>query len=171
LKVRFFAAAYLLVFLTSCASIPADDEKATWRMSGKLSVRAAGQSQVMNIEWLQQGERSAIELFGPFRLKLAKIVADGDEITVRTRQGEFHYSEDSRLDLTENIEIQLPWQAMAHWVRGKNDVDAEEIGEGGYQFGNWFVQVPERDNEGPKLVTLNYPDIDVKLKIVSWIFN
>ena len=124
---------------------------------------------MLNIDWHQLGDTSTIDLSGPFGVSVARIEGDGDELTITTGEGIQHYNDDLALNVSDDTAIQLPWQSLAYWVRGKAGPGAaSKIPDDGYSAGPWRISVLQRDESGPRLMQFEHPLATIKLKVREW---
>lgn len=119
-----------LLWLSGCAGLP-PSERAEWEQhraqlaaltdwtaSGKLAVRSGEQSATANLNWLQLGRHSHLELSGPLGFQATRIHSDGEQLHV-TRG-----DEQTRFDLSRPGALRaytgwdLPVQSLSWWLRG-----------------------------------------------------
>lgn len=111
-------ACLLLVYLTSCSSLPKSETTATdgWQFSGNMAIRNADKATSFRLTWEQRGEAYSIELAGP--LGQGKVSISGQPGRVSLRQGGQETSAASLEALaTEQLRMPLPLSHLGYWVR------------------------------------------------------
>lgn len=161
----------LIAVITGCATRPVSQDFSadSWQLLGKISIRTVEGTRVLNIDWLNQGETSAIELTGPLGMSVASIRAAGDDLRVATGKREVRYTDNIALRVENSPDIQLPWRSLSYWVRGKTGPrDASLIPADGLNAGAWSVRILDQDERGPRIVEFVHAFANIKLKVNEW---
>ena len=154
-----------LFLLGGCAVKPPVVDQDEWVLTGKLSLRHSGESQIANIDWRYSAGVSNIDLSGVLGLGRVRIVADASQIRVLAGGEEHLFSPGEQLEV-DGRSYRLPWHNLAYWVRGQQ-MTGEPLPEE-FQTGDWTVRMLEDAPDGPRLLTLSHPDIELRLRILRW---
>jgi len=91
---------------------------------------------------------------------VARIVREGDEVTLNTAEPREYHGADVE-SLTEQVlGFRLPLAGLADWVRGRPAPELEQRG--------WKLEIQEYAGELPSRLRLLYPGIELRLIISRW---
>jgi outer membrane biogenesis lipoprotein LolB len=129
-----------------------------------------GQTNIVSIRWFQTGHLSEISLTGPFGVSVAEIQSDGDELIIKTSEGETRYRDEIALSGPWTDSVKLPWRSLAYWVRGVTGPGGTALKDE-YRAEDWLIRVLRRDDLGPRLVVIEHPGASLRLKVREWQFG
>lgn len=157
----------ILALLAGCASAPQDS--ADWQFEGKVSLSAAGETQVAAISWVQTDEHSSIRLSGPVGMGAVRIQVDGASMEIVSGEGTRLIPLDAPVEV-DGRHLILPWRAMAMWVRGLTET-GQPIPREGWIAGEWQIRVLRRGEAGPRLVSIQHPTASLRLSVSKWLIS
>lgn len=149
----------LFSLVTGCAS-KSHLEDESWRLVGKLSVRTPYESRILGITWHQGRSGGDIVLSGALGVKIATITTGQGELAVDTGRQVLTYREGDTIHAEGIGVLKLPWQSLAGWVRGTR---GDEV-----RAGNWRFEITESGPDGPVVMSLQHPEMSLKLRVRRW---
>ena len=120
-----------LTFISACQTIkgpsstvlapldqnPSPATMTSWTAKGKISLRFNEKTTNANLVWSNQEENYEIRLFGPIGIGAASLTKKGNEVVLKSRDGEFRSSSGQDL-LYEHLGLYLPIDEMHSWIKG-----------------------------------------------------
>ena len=148
-----------VLILCGCASTPLTTDD-SWRLVGKLSLRTENESRILGIDWRQDASTGEISLTGPLGVRVAAITTSESELTINAGGDPVTVSEGDVI-YAENLgALYLPWGSLSDWVRGTSGDQVET--------GNWHFRITESGPDGPMSMSLDHPEVSLKLKVRRW---
>ncbi|MCX2523826.1 lipoprotein insertase outer membrane protein LolB [Larsenimonas rhizosphaerae] len=94
------------------------DELDTWKLAGKVGLRAPDTHQSANLDWTQQASHYRLLLTGPFGA--GRTVLDGQpgQVTLTNGDGEFSAPTPEAL-MQERLGWSLPVSSLDHWIKAR----------------------------------------------------
>ncbi len=139
----------------------------TWRLHGKLGIRAPAYSGSVSIDWQNSDERFNIALTGAFGVSVARIEGGADTVTLRL-PGEPPV-EMSPNQLRAYLGYDLPLGHLHHWVRGGADPDRDhESQDAGFSQAGWHVEYLRYSSGNPVKMRLTRDTTRLTLVVRSW---
>jgi outer membrane lipoprotein LolB len=178
--VRRLCAAAALQLLAACASPgflhPAAD--ADFELSGRIAVRYRDDAGSANVAWRHGKTSDEMLLTTPFGQGIARLVREGDVITLATQDGREFNAADAE-SLTEQVlGFRLPLRGLADWVRGRaspapapepTGVRRDAAGRlAELDQAGWSIRYLEYADALPSRLTLEYPGLEFRLAISEW---
>ncbi len=134
----------------------------SWRLVGKLSVRTSDETRVLNVDWVQSGERGSIKVSGLLGLAATRITILGDRLMVEGKDGVIPWVNQG----------DYPWRSLVYWVRGLQGPGGAAItGSKPWQAGPWQVRLLEADSLGPRLMEFEHSQVKLRLRVKQWEFS
>jgi len=174
-RVLAFAAALLLA---GCAEMQFQrpDAEAEFELSGRIAVRFKDESSTGNVAWRHGPRNDEVMITSPLGQGVARIVRDGESITLTDAEGREHRASDAEALTEKTLGFRLPLAGLADWVRarpgpGPSQVrkdDAGRIAE--LEQSGWKIEYQEWGADGklPARMKLTYPGLELRLAIAQW---
>ena len=140
-------------------------------MTGKLSLVTSTESRVMGIDWHQLGDRSDIKLAGPLGVSVARVTAVPGQLTIDDGREIRRFDDAVSLSFAGGETLHLPWQRLRYWVQGLQAGGGEAIPGKGMRDGAWQLRILRADEQGPRLLLLEHPEVTLRLKVRNWHFQ
>lgn len=187
---RFLLLACSMVWLIGCAALPTPQQADwdrhrqqlaaldQWKASGKLAVHSGEEAGTANLEWLQMGKHSHLQLSGPMGLQATRIHSDGDRLHIS--QGDQETSVDLRQPgaLRAHTGWDLPVESLSWWLRGlpaPHSRARETIDQGllrSLHQDGWHIRfdsyTEDRGYRLPQRLDLERGDTGARLLIRQW---
>jgi len=167
-----------MLLLAACATpaflLPAAD--AEFELSGRIAVRYRDDAGSGNIAWRHGARSDELLLTTPLGQGMARIVRNGDEVTLTTQDGREFRAADAESLTDQVLGFRLPLVGLADWVRGRaapapgpsrerRDA-AGRLAE--LEQSGWTVQYLEYAGALPSRLALTYPGLELRLAISEW---
>src|SRR5579872_2068432 len=127
---------------------------ASFQLKGRVGVAAAGEGFNANLAWDQQGPRSTLVIHGPLGVGAARVVAEGDSLTVTNSHGAVLDSDQAHTELSAKLGFDPPISSLRYWILGVPDPAqpaAETLGPeqrlAKLAQGGWEIQYPDYRSE------------------------
>jgi outer membrane biogenesis lipoprotein LolB len=169
---RWFVVSPLVCLLAiGCQSIvptPNSNESALFeRIKGKISI--SSQASSLSFDWTQEDGLHRLR-FSSFGLWVADFVTLGNELSIRTADGEKWDQAAAELWMQSNLGINLPFKSVAFWISGRPDPAHPSIrGDEAFTQLGWQVKINRLHKQGyPQKLTVENAGIKVKIAVSSW---
>ena len=148
-------------WLAACAQLQPAAEAPLFELNGRIAARYGADSFSGNVAWRHAARSDEMLLSTPFGQGVARIVREGEAITLTTAEPREYHAEDAE-SLTEQVlGFRVPLLGLARWVRGEPAPELEARG--------WKVEVQDYDAERrPARLRITYPGIELRLAITEW---
>ena len=168
-----------VIALTGCSTLPVSPQLdiGEWSFKGKMAVRNANEASSFNVNWLQQGARYEIELFGP--LGQGAVTISGDQNQAILTQGDESLQSNNLSNLVwEATQLDLPLDHLQYWVRAQpspletysavrnESGQITQISQAG-----WSVNITSyfEESDNPKKLNFSRSTDNGKLVIREWL--
>ena len=166
------AAAALL--LSACATPRLALKEVQFELAGRLAARYRNEAFSGNLSWVHARDGDELLISTPLGQGLARIVRQGDVVTLTTPDGE--QSAADAESLTEQmLGFRLPLAGLADWVRGRPSPTASAKTDYGadaklarLEQSGWSIEYQAYEGERPSRMRLTYPGIELRLAISEW---
>lgn len=150
-----------------------------FELTGRVAVAAGRQGFDARLTWRQSGERSTIDLNGPFGIGGVHVVSDGASLDVETSRGRSLTPAEARAQLTAKLGFEPPIGSLRYWLLGIPDpagassrsLDPEQRLTALRQYG-WQIEYLAYVDAGgfslPQRMALTRGDVRVRLFIDHW---
>jgi outer membrane lipoprotein LolB len=173
---RFFVLCAALLILGGCAQletrVPHD---VRFDLSGRLAARYRDEAFSGNIAWRHAGSADEMLITSSLGAGIARIVRDGDNVTLTTAEPREYRAADAEALTEEVLGFRVPLAGLAEWVQGKPSTDspasADYAPDGrlrSLQQQGWKVEYLEYQGSRPSRLRLTYPGIELRLAISEW---
>jgi outer membrane lipoprotein LolB len=174
-RVLAFAA---VLFLAACAEMqfqrPAAE--AEFELSGRIAVRFKDESSTGNFAWRHGARNDEVMITSPLGQGVARIVRDGEAVTLTDSEGREHRAADAEALTEEKLGFRLPLAGMADWVRARPGPGPSQVRKDGagriaeLEQSGWKIEYQEWGADGklPARMRLTYPGIELRLAIAQW---
>ena len=168
--------AAVLFAVAACAqletTVPHD---VVFDLTGRLAARYGNQAFSGNIAWRHAGGSDELLITSPLGAGVARIVRDGNSVTLSTAEPKEYRGTDPEALTEEVLGFRVPVTGLADWVRGRpsgqGDAKAQYDAAGRLQTleqAGWKVEYLEYDGQMPSRLRLTYPGIELRLAISQW---
>jgi outer membrane lipoprotein LolB len=162
------------VFLLASCATPVQFQQVEFDLAGRIAARYRNEASSGNIAWRHARDGDELLISSPLGQGIARIVRQGDVVTLTTPEREYKASDAE--SLTEDVlGFRLPLAGLADWVRGRPSADAPAVAENGpdgklarLQQGGWTIEYLEYAGALPSRLRLAYPGIELRLAISQW---
>jgi outer membrane lipoprotein LolB len=89
-----------------------------WQFSGKLGIKAPGESASASIQWQQTGTDYSIQLHGPLGQKSLNIEGNSKKVTLKEKGKTPVTARNAEALLKRTTGWNLPLQQLDYWIRG-----------------------------------------------------
>lgn len=177
---RGLRAAAALLLLAGCAApgflLPAAD--AEFELAGRIAVSYRDDAGSGNIAWRHAARTDEMLLTTPLGQGVARIVRNGDEVTLTTQDGREFKAADAEALTEQMLGFRLPLIGLADWVRGRpaaapapapthRTSDAAgrlaELVQAG-----WRIEYQAYAGALPARMRLSFPGVELRLAISEW---
>ena len=165
------------MLVASCAELALllPGETVDFELNGRIAVRYRDDASSGNIAWRHRGDGDEVLLTTPLGQGVARIVREGDGVTLTTADAKEHRASDAET-LTETVlGFRLPLSGLADWVRGRVGAGAADLTRDArgrlarLEQSGWTVEYLEYGENGlPSRMKLAYPGIEIRLAIGEW---
>jgi outer membrane lipoprotein LolB len=166
------AAAALL--LCSCATPPVSLKEVQFELAGRLAARYRNEAFTGNLSWRHARDGDELLISTPLGQGVARIVRQGDLVTLTTADGE-QSAADAESLTEQTLGFRLPLAGLADWVRGRPSPDTPALTDYGgdgklarLQQSGWNVDYQAYEGQRPARMRLTYPGIELRLAISEW---
>ncbi len=153
---------------------------------GRVSVRNDRQRFSANVHWRHDGVEDTIILMSPLGQAIAEIKRDDVSASLVTSKQETFHARDVEALTIEILGWRLPLDGLQYWVRGENsplspasvDLDSEDrivaIRQDGWEIDylRYYDDVAKLTAavvERPRVIQLQFEDLNLRLVIDNWI--
>ncbi|WP_163934273.1 lipoprotein insertase outer membrane protein LolB [Paraferrimonas sp. SM1919] len=174
----------MLFFASACSVLQHNqqfDPNDNWQLKGKLAIITPQQRSSVNIRWQQLESRQQLDFSSFLGINVLTMEANKDGAKLAFDGKEYHGQSSSEL-IYRVTGWQLPLAELPLWVKGVPSETATNIiytPEGQLQsfvqnsFGQtWLVNISKwQDLHGkkmPKLISIQHPQLKIKLQINQW---
>jgi outer membrane lipoprotein LolB len=168
--------AVLFSLLAACAQLetraPGNVE---FDLSGRIAARHANESFSGNLAWRHAAEHDELLLSTPLGQGVARIVRDGNSVTLTTAEPREYKAADAESLTEQALGFRLPLAGLADWVRARPSPESpakvEKSADGRVQVleqQGWKIEYQEYAGERPSRMRLLYPGIELRLVISNW---
>jgi outer membrane lipoprotein LolB len=162
------------LLLGACATPRVDLQEVQFDLAGRIAARYRNEAFSANVGWRHARDGDEMQINTPLGQGVARIVRQGDVVTLTTADGE-HRAADAE-SLTEQVlGFRLPLAGLADWVRGRPSPGAPartEYREDGklarLEQGGWNIEYQEYAGALPSRLRLSYPGLELRLAISQW---
>jgi len=155
------ATALLLAGLAGCAQLQSTSEPALFELNGRIAARYGAESFSGNLAWRHAERSDEMLLSTPLGQGVARIVREGEAITLTTAEPKEYRAYDAESLTQEVLGFRVPLGGLAQWVRGRPAPELEARG--------WKVEYQDYDAERrPTRLRITYPGIELRLAISEW---
>ncbi len=151
-----------------------------WRLRGRLAVTAEEERHVLRLRWLQRQEAFEMALSAPLNLGGgARLSGDGRRVVLQQGDREREFAASPSEVLAQQLDLQVPVQALRRWVLGLPGGPAEvgALDGGGRPLwlagGGWRIDIESwQEVPGvpalPQRLTVQGPTLRLTLLIDAW---
>jgi outer membrane lipoprotein LolB len=180
-----FAAFFLLAGCAQLQTAPSADK--VFELNARLAARYGAESFSGNLAWRHAERNDEMLITTPIGQGVARIVRDGDRVTLTTAEPKEYRAADAESLTQEVLGFRLPLMGLADWVQarpsggaaGSNASSApfkeERSAEGRLnklEQNGWTIEYLEYAATGapplPTRLRLRYPGIELRLAISQW---
>lgn len=169
-----------LLLLAACADMrflqPARD--LDFELAGRIALQYRDDAGSGNIAWRHGARTDELLLSTPIGQGIARIVRDGEQITLTAQDGREYRALDAE-SLTEQVlGFRLPLLGLADWVRGRASpapatapTRERRDGEGRLlelEQSGWQIDYQAYAGNRPTRLRLRYPGLELRLAISEW---
>ena len=155
------ASALLAACLAGCAQLQSTSEPALFELNGRIAARYGAESFSGNLAWRHAERSDEMLLSTPLGQGVARIVREGEAITLTTAEPKEYRAYDAESLTQEVLGFRVPLGGLAQWVRGRPAPELEARG--------WKVEYQDYDAERrPTRLRITYPGIELRLAISEW---
>jgi outer membrane lipoprotein LolB len=130
-----------------------------WRAEGKVALRNAERAESANLSWLQQDNKTRLDLSGPIGLGATTITTDGNFLEV-TREGNLQRFDVSTPEaMVRETGWNLPMHALQYWLKGipapDLEIDEQRIERGLLNYlsqSGWTISYQSYGQFGPLIL-------------------
>jgi len=178
--VKFAAAGFAAFLLAACAQLQtAPSDKTVFELSARLAARYGAESFSGNLAWRHAERNDEMLITTPIGQGVARIVRDGDQVTLTTAEPREYRAADAESLTQEVLGFRLPLTGLADWVRARPSGDAPfketKASDGRLQKleqNGWSIEYLEyganKPETFPSRLRLSYPGIELRLAIAAW---
>ncbi len=169
-----------LLLLSACAEfqflLPLQD--LDFDITGRIALQYRDNAGTGNIAWRHSVRTDEMLLSSPLGQGVARIVRDGEQITLTAQDGREYRASDAE-SLTEQVlGFRLPLVGLADWVRGRAapapapaPTNSRRDGEGrllALEQAGWQIDYLEYAGDRPTRLRVRYPGLELRLAISAW---
>jgi len=177
----------LLVFLTSCASVPEKQEEkyqlarmlhlqnqSDWSFEGRLALTDEKDSVTANISWKHRVAADLIELSGPLAQGKIAISITADKVVLDDGETPKEFDGSADLVFSSQLGVDVPIAALRFWVLGVSEPGQPfvERTDGFEQYG-WQIKYNSLQQVNtewmPKKIQAEKDKTKIKLIVDQWI--
>ena len=148
-------------WLAGCAQLQSTSEKPLFELTGRIAARYGQESFSGNLAWRHAERADEMLLSTPLGQGVARIVRDGDAITLTTAEPKEYRATDSETLTEQVLGFRVPIEGLARWVLGQPAPELEARG--------WKVEYQDYDAQRrPTRLRFSYPGIELRLAISEW---
>ncbi|HXA93225.1 MAG TPA: lipoprotein insertase outer membrane protein LolB [Steroidobacteraceae bacterium] len=151
----------------------------SFQLKGRVGVATGGEGFNGNLTWQQQGPRSTLVIQGPLGVGAARVVAEGDSLSVTNSRGAVLDSDQAHTELSTKLGFDPPISSLRYWILGVPDPSLpanETLGAeqrlAKLAQGGWEIQYPDYMAVGgqslPRRVSLSRNEVRVRLFVDDW---
>lgn len=151
-----------------CGPVLADTP---FNLSGRISIRQQEQAYYGTITWRHTERTDELTLAGPFGQGMAELRRNGDSAVLQLPNGERHEAPTLEALADRLFGAPLPIAALPDWIRGiAPDAHLDDQQRPlRLVLTDWTVEWLRYGDDGrPQLLSLESPDVGVRLRIDSW---
>jgi outer membrane lipoprotein LolB len=110
-----------LLATVACAPLPPRPvlEEADFVVHGRLAINAGESGFSSNFRWQHATDGFSIELWGPLGQGRSRLDGDGSGVVLHMADGTVHTDTDTAAAVRRWLGIDVPVDALAHWIRGE----------------------------------------------------
>ena len=169
-------AAVLLVAGCAEMQFQRPQAEAEFELSGRIAVRFRDESSTGNFAWRHGARNDEVMITSPLGQGVARIVRDGESVTLTDAQGREHRAADAEALTEQTLGFRLPLAGLADWVRARPGPGPSQVrkDDGGriteLEQSGWKIEYQEWGEDGrlPARMKLSYPGIELRLAIAQW---
>jgi outer membrane lipoprotein LolB len=170
----------LALLLGACAEMqflqPLQD--LDFELGGRIALQYGDNAGSGNIAWRHGARSDEMLLSSPLGQGIARIVRDGNQVTLTSQDGREHRASDAE-SLTEQVlGFRLPLVGLADWVRGRAapapaaaPTRESRDGEGRLlelEQAGWQIEYQAYEGDRPTRLRVRYPGLELRLAIATW---
>ena len=152
------------------------DAEAEFELSGRIAVRYKEESSTGNFAWRHGARNDEVMITSSLGQGVARIVRDGDAVTLTDAQGQEHRAADAEALTEQTLGFRLPLAGLADWVRARPGPGPSQVRKDGngrmaeLEQSGWKIEYQEwaADGKLPARMKLSYPGIELRLAIAQW---
>jgi outer membrane lipoprotein LolB len=173
---RFALLALVLPFLGACAQLESKvPQELEFELTGRIAARFRDESFSGNLAWRHARDADEMLLTSPLGAGVARIVRQGDAVTLTTAEPREYKAADAEALTEEVLGFRVPLEGLAEWVRAKPSPKTPartEHGDDGrlrsLEQAGWKIDYLEYEGKLPSRMRLAYPGIELRLAISQW---
>jgi outer membrane lipoprotein LolB len=166
----------LALLVAGCAQLEQKfADKPEFDLTGRLAARYANESFTGNIAWRHARQTDEMLITSPLGQGVARIVRDGDAVTLATAEPREYRAADAESLTEEVLGFRLPLAGLADWVQARpssNSPAQPQASPDGkllaLEQSGWKIEYQEYAGERPARMRLVYPGIELRLVITQW---
>jgi outer membrane lipoprotein LolB len=171
-----FLAALAFFALAACAQLESKvPDDVVFDLAGRLAARYGNEAFTGNLAWRHAGASDELLITSPLGAGVARIVRQGDAVTLTTAEPKEYRATDAETLTEEVLGFRVPLAGLAAWVRGRASTSAPEQAERGpdgrlrsLRERGWTIEYQEYAGELPARMRLAYQGIELRLAITQW---
>jgi outer membrane lipoprotein LolB len=151
----------------------------SWALDGRVAVATSAEGWSASLDWRQQGERSELNVRGPFGAGAARVTVKGRSVRIEDGHGAVVETLDDDPEFAARLGAPLPVTHLRYWVLGvpaPGEPAQETLGQDGRLFSlaqsGWRVRYDEyatgAGGDLPRRVVAEREDVRVKLVVERW---
>jgi len=166
------------LLLAACAQMEFQRPEADteFELSGRIAVRFKDESSTGNFAWRHGARNDEVMITSPLGQGVARIVRDGEAVTLTDAQGREHKAADAEALTEQSLGFRIPLAGLADWVRARPGPGPSQVrkdGEGRIselEQSGWKIEYQEWGADGrlPARMKLTYPGLELRLAIGQW---
>lgn len=154
-----------------------------WQFSGKLGIKAPGESASASIQWQQADANYSIQLHGPLGQKSLTIEGNSNSVTLKEKGKAPLTARNAETLLKRTTGWNLPLQQLDYWIRGlpapSSKIQSLQLNERGLikhlQQKDWQIDYANYKSFGdqqslylPQKLVAHHQDLRLTLIIRTW---
>lgn len=173
---RFLSAAAAFLMLAACAQLESRvPHDVVFDLAGRLAARYGNEAFTGNLAWRHAGSSDEMLITSPLGAGVARIVREGDAVTLTTAEPKEYRAADAETLTEEVLGFRVPLAGLAAWVRGRPSTSAPAQADYGpdgrlrsLRERGWTIEYQEYAGELPARMRLSYQGIELRLAISQW---
>ncbi|NVJ50012.1 MAG: outer membrane lipoprotein LolB [Gammaproteobacteria bacterium] len=151
-----------------------------WRMTGRIGIITADESNTANISWYRNGDTSELRIYGALGTTYARLTTTAGKATIELPDDKTYHGDNAELLLWQTTGWYIPVNALQRWILGiASNAPSVQYQEDGLvkqlSFDSWQLQFQRYQSFSgltmPKKMKATHPDITLKFSVREWEMN